>query len=127
MSLLLTGEDPHHIQQHDHAFARVDLADSGNELLRASRSDRLRRRSNVLAGEIQHLAHGIDHQSGFDAADIHDHDARAVIRRLDLELEALSSVQDRNYFSAQIRDALDELRRLRHFRDLGEAVDFLDL
>src|ERR1035441_5901510 len=127
MRLLLTGENLLHVEQHDHALSGIHFADSGNEMLIDSGPDRLRRRGDVLRGEIQHLTDGIHHQAGFDAAEIHDDDARAVVGRFDLQIEALPCVQHRDYFPAQIRDALDELRGLGHFGDLGEAVDLLYL
>src|ERR1039457_3714020 len=127
MRLLLPGENPLHVEQHDHALTRIHLADSGNELLIDSGPYRFGRRRDVLLGEVQHLTHGVDHQARFDAPEIHDDDARAVVGRFDLQSEALPGVQHRDYFPAQVRDALNELRGLRHFSDLGEAVDFLDL
>src|ERR1035437_5330128 len=127
MRLLLLGENLLHVEQHDHAFTRIHLADSGNEMLIDSTADRFRRRGDVLRGEIQHLAHGIHYQAGFDAAEIHDDDARAVVGRFDLEIEALACVQHRDYFASEVGNALDERGGLRHLGDLGEAVDLLDL
>ena len=45
-------------------------------------------------------AHGVHYQARFDAAEIHDDDARAIVGRFDLQTEALPRVQYRNYFAA---------------------------
>jgi hypothetical protein len=127
MSLLLTGEDLLDIEQHDHPFARIYLANTGNELLIDSGPYRVRWRGDIFSGEVQYFSHRVYNQAGLDTAQIDNDDARAVVGWLDIEFEAFSRVQHGNHLPAQIGDALNELGRLRHFGGLGEAVDFLDL
>jgi uncharacterized DUF497 family protein len=106
-----------------HPLPSVHFANPGNELLVDSGPDRLRWWGNVLFRQIQHLAYGVHHQTRLNTAQIHDDDARSVVGRFGFQLEPHPRIQYRDYFSAQVRDALDELRGLRHFSDHSVSPD----
>src|SRR5690625_7804770 len=76
------------------------------------------RRLDHVSAYADHLAYGVDHKPDDLLVELDDDDARVFVGLLRVEAEPLAQVDHGDDAPAQIDDALDERRRIRHAGNL---------